>query len=83
MYAHRNLENRVAELEKTLRLIKTKHEQLEGENAKLKAEIQTGKHWIQWLSSMNSTSVGTTYVRWGRTECPETSELVYQGRPRD
>jgi len=22
---------------------------------------------------------GTTYVRWGRTTCPETSELVYDG----
>ena len=24
--------------------------------------------------------VGTTYVRWGRTVCPDTAELVYEGK---
>ena len=23
--------------------------------------------------------VGSTYVRWGRTVCPETAEIVYEG----
>ena len=30
----------------------------------------------------NPGSVGTTYVRWGRTSCPSTSELIYEGKQR-
>ena len=26
-----------------------------------------------------NANVGTTYVRWGRTVCPDTAELVYEG----
>ena len=27
----------------------------------------------------NNAGVGSTYVRWGRTVCPDTAELVYEG----
>ena len=27
-------------------------------------------------------TIGTTYVRWGRTSCPETADLVYHGKNR-
>ena len=30
-------------------------------------------------SSNNGDKVGTNYVRWGRTVCPQTAQLVYQG----
>ena len=33
---------------------------------------------LQYYSRMKDPG-GSTYVRWGRTTCPETSELVYEG----
>ena len=34
-------------------------------------------YYIPWLGG--SGNAGTTYVRWGRTECGDTAELVYPG----
>ena len=46
----------------------------------MKAEAELNEKLLLALTPMNVTSVGTTYVRWGRTECPETAELVYHGK---
>ena len=29
---------------------------------------------------VKSAGLGTTYTRWGRTSCPDTASLVYEGR---
>ena len=32
------------------------------------------------IRNANNGSIGTNYVRWGRTSCPATAELIYQGK---
>ena len=33
----------------------------------------------QCADATNSVTSGVVYVRWGRTTCPATSELIYEG----
>ena len=49
------------------------------ESKNLKATVEELQRKLAFLEIMNVTSVGTTYVRWGRTECPSTAQLVYHG----
>ena len=45
----------------------------------LQKEIGILKEVQNSSSNNGDTRVGTNYVRWGRTECPQTSHLVYEG----
>ena len=61
-----------AELDSLRHYVMEKQDRLEMENDNLRAIIE----------AMNTTSVGTTYVRWDRTECPTSAELIYSGKYR-
>lgn len=46
---------------------------------KLNEADQKTKELSQTISTLDRTADGTTYVRWGRKDCPEGATLVYQG----
>ncbi|XP_076455036.1 uncharacterized protein LOC143289788 [Babylonia areolata] len=44
----------------------------------IQAELNSTKEQMSDILPMNA-SVGSTYIRWGRTTCPEAASLVYSG----
>ena len=74
-----NLETMINSLEDAVRIAIDKYEQLEKDHVILRSEVDWSNQLIVEASPMNATSVGATYIRWGRTECPSTAELVYHG----
>ena len=59
-------------LKSLVRLLTQNVQNLQEEVGALK-EAQNGS------SNNGDIRVGTNYVRWGRTVCPQTAQLVYQG----
>ena len=45
----------------------------------LQEEVGTLNEALNASSSNGDIRVETSYVRWGRTECPQTAQLVYKG----
>ena len=74
------LESKIDHLQQFIKKFEKQQAELELENEKLKKKVDENRKMITSLKAMNVTSIGTTYIRWGRTECPATSQLVYSGR---
>ena len=61
----------------------TEKTKLEKEMEHMRDEMIVNKQLIQSLNTKvnsNITNIGSTYIRWGRTECPSTAEIVYKGK---
>ena len=61
--------------------IQNQQSQLEMHNDQIMA-IQNLNEVDDGDNDSSNADVGTTYVRWGRTVCHDTAELVYEGNEK-